>query len=775
MIERRVIKPHLFLLMNNDKSPQIEKKEITAQSALPNESIETLLQHFDSSIANLQDIIQKSSIINKDDITKAATDNIINHSKTLSVTLSETVQTIMNHIDTKLDTIQTVMENKTNTTVDNVIKAAAETASQTASQVFQSMLIHKYEQQKFVVVCDGCYTPIQSQMWHCETCEDYDLCGVCKSRLPHNPNHKFNYINKSYPDKHISTQANSVYQPPEDQKSIHSSASDIFKCDYCASDIVGIHHTCTACPDFDLCNACFSIVNENHPAHTFITRLVGTQEREDTEPLLSKSRVSHDLPTAIVKHCNVQCGHCNKEIQGVRYKCGHCIDYDLCSECEERSFIIHDEHHVFLKIRQAINVDKMILLPEFQSWAEKEIESKRQLTPKISTVNAETPSLNNRNKAESSASSTVEYTPFEPKADERPLYAQLVSDVTFPDNSIIERKSTFVKMWKVRNNGSTTWPEGCRLLFNGGTILKPYPPTYRNSTVLSSVLPGQETCVSAELQTPDYPGTYTSYFRFATPDGERFGDFLWCIINVPEQDEFDKVSPSHTEPMLPSNHYSEREYPPPLNNVSNITYHSCGMKDKEEDYDTDEEDNTCDMSARSCSGSTSEASPIIIEYSNGYMSSAPSDFNYTTEDNRTGESDSDDGNEILLSPLRTFTISSNMSHDDFILISEEEEDMIEEGNMRNDRDTKSDSEMRREGNAGEGNPIEEEPLSSSAILIPNTQEANPSLELFQYKAQLLQIHEMGLTEYNDIAMGLLSQHKGQIDKVIPQLLEALYR
>ncbi|GBC09678.1 hypothetical protein RclHR1_09030010 [Rhizophagus clarus] len=61
-------------------------------------------------------------------------------------------------------------------------------------------------------------------------------------------------------------------------------------------------------------------------------------------------------------YCNV----CNKYIVGVRYKCGHCDDYDICSNCETSN---HDRNHVLIKIKRPINNDRFVktaLLPEFQ-------------------------------------------------------------------------------------------------------------------------------------------------------------------------------------------------------------------------------------------------------------------------------------------------------------------------------------------------------------------------------------------------------------------------
>jgi len=46
------------------------------------------------------------------------------------------------------------------------------------------------------------------------------------------------------------------------------------------------------------------------------------------------------------------CDKCNKVIDGVRFKCGNCVDFDLCEPCEVDGPLFHDPSHVFLKIRK---------------------------------------------------------------------------------------------------------------------------------------------------------------------------------------------------------------------------------------------------------------------------------------------------------------------------------------------------------------------------------------------------------------------------------------
>ena len=50
--------------------------------------------------------------------------------------------------------------------------------------------------------------------------------------------------------------------------------------------------------------------------------------------------------------------------------------------------------------------------------------------------------------------------------------ASFVSDVTVPDDTVVPAGSTFVKTWRIRNDGTCTWTPGSyALVFTGGDAL----------------------------------------------------------------------------------------------------------------------------------------------------------------------------------------------------------------------------------------------------------------------------------------------------------------
>lgn len=199
-------------------------------------------------------------------------------------------------------------------------------------------------------------------------------------------------------------------------------------------------------------------------------------------------------------HPGVVCDGCNGGISGIRYKCSVCPDYDLCSVCEAKPGV-HDPSHIFLKIaKPAQNFGRGC--PYRRPWASSGGERKwGRWGSKFGHGN--------------------------PHSGHTRHLARFVTDVTIEDGAVFFPGQSFTKIWKMRNEGQSAWPENTRLVFVGGDKF-----TTTEFVVVPPVDPNGEVEIVMEMQAPAKSGRYVSYWRLSTADGVRFGQRVWVDIIV---------------------------------------------------------------------------------------------------------------------------------------------------------------------------------------------------------------------------------------------------
>jgi len=118
--------------------------------------------------------------------------------------------------------------------------------------------------------------------------------------------------------------------------------------------------------------------------------------------------------------------------------------------------------------------------------------------------------------------------------------ARFVSDVSVEDGIYLNPGQSFVKIWKMRNEGSAAWSEGTRLIFVGGDKL-----SSADAIRVPPIEPGAEIDIAVDMIAPSKPGRYVSYWRLATVDGVRFGQRVWTDVVVSSEEKEEKqASPS---------------------------------------------------------------------------------------------------------------------------------------------------------------------------------------------------------------------------------------
>jgi len=105
------------------------------------------------------------------------------------------------------------------------------------------------------------------------------------------------------------------------------------RCEGCnVFPIVGVRYKCDTCVDFDLCSACEALPSSHPKSH----------------PL-----VMFKLPE-LQQHDGVKCDGCGMyPIEGPRFKCLVCPNFDLCRACEEKG--LHPMAHPLAKMRVELN------------------------------------------------------------------------------------------------------------------------------------------------------------------------------------------------------------------------------------------------------------------------------------------------------------------------------------------------------------------------------------------------------------------------------------
>jgi uncharacterized protein YkwD len=121
---------------------------------------------------------------------------------------------------------------------------------------------------------------------------------------------------------------------------------------------------------------------------------------------------------------------------------------------------------------------------------------------------------------------------FTPPAEQCLDEAGFDSDVTIPDNTLMEKGQTFTKTWRVRNTGTCAWV-GYSLVYAGGELMS--APLVN---ALPVVQPGEYVDVTVVMVAPGNGGQYSSDWTFQNAQGETFGvgegghDFIWVVIMV---------------------------------------------------------------------------------------------------------------------------------------------------------------------------------------------------------------------------------------------------
>lgn len=123
-----------------------------------------------------------------------------------------------------------------------------------------------------------------------------------------------------------------------------------------------------------------------------------------------------------------------------------------------------------------------------------------------------------------------------------------VADVTIPDGQIIPPGSKFVKTWKIRNTGTTTWTENYKIRNWAGELYG----ASQSYLLGQEVEPNSEVDISIEFTAPLQNGEYSSYWILSDEDEANFGTTVYVnfVVGIPASSTSTEVPP--TEEVEPT-------------------------------------------------------------------------------------------------------------------------------------------------------------------------------------------------------------------------------
>jgi len=249
-------------------------------------------------------------------------------------------------------------------------------------------------------------------------------------------------------------------------------------------------------------------------------------------------------------HPNIRCDGCQGPVLGIRYKCGHCFDYDLCENCEQRfsqGENLHNISHIFLKILRPVELNYHDVKPLLHSFP---IMPPLASVPNDLKISTGTPVDKKKVTTSPSPSPPLPAPKPLPQPSENSnslpgdsIKAMFINDLNYPDASHLPPGHKFFKSWLVKNVGTQPWPIGCALF-------RRYSDQLSNVASLSIRLspnPNESITLEVPMTTPMVPGRYQSEWILKSPDGVPFGPRLWADIIVDSVDSTTAVETNPTQ------------------------------------------------------------------------------------------------------------------------------------------------------------------------------------------------------------------------------------
>lgn len=114
------------------------------------------------------------------------------------------------------------------------------------------------------------------------------------------------------------------------------------------------------------------------------------------------------------------------------------------------------------------------------------------------------------------------------KPTETCFNSAFVSDITYPDGTVVEDNAFITKVWAIQNTGTCTWDDGFSL--------QPVTGDAKGSWVIDErkefVKPNEIVEIAVEMKTPSKGGDWGGCWRMKGDNDYYFGTFICLLVKV---------------------------------------------------------------------------------------------------------------------------------------------------------------------------------------------------------------------------------------------------
>ena len=97
--------------------------------------------------------------------------------------------------------------------------------------------------------------------------------------------------------------------------------------------------------------------------------------------------------------------------------------------------------------------------------------------------------------------------------------AAFITDVTIPDNSVLDPNTAFTKTWRIKNTGTCTWDSNYLVTYISGATMS-QQPGYWIVPQGQTVAPGETVDINVGMTSPAHNGSYVSYWGLKKENGQ---------------------------------------------------------------------------------------------------------------------------------------------------------------------------------------------------------------------------------------------------------------